>query len=236
MIVDNVWKLTNTVRFGLDSRSSHAQRQSTFPDNVCSYWPPCHGVSHCENFLGLLLNRCENWTTFLFFFKKNLSLVKKWWRGMTKRIRERVAKAKRAGLSWMMWVGNLWVTRLRLRVWSQLRYAPVWTYLRCPRGTIRNTSLIRWRTNDGLKTIILSSSSGDVAFLTPHRVTWLSWPQLRIIFDEDPGQNSEVMCARENDGCWGQPFQDGSWRLGHYWTVYIFINDCRSCCEAGGGW
>jgi hypothetical protein len=39
MIVDNVWKLTNTVRVGLDARSSHAQRQSTFPDNVCSY---CH--------------------------------------------------------------------------------------------------------------------------------------------------------------------------------------------------
>jgi hypothetical protein len=45
MIVDKVWKLTNTVRVGLDARSSHAQRQSTFPDNVCSYCPPvtvCH--------------------------------------------------------------------------------------------------------------------------------------------------------------------------------------------------
>ena len=59
MIVDNVWKLTNTVRVGLDARSSHTQRQSTFPDNVCSYCPPCHGVSHCENS-----------TTFLFFSKK----------------------------------------------------------------------------------------------------------------------------------------------------------------------
>jgi hypothetical protein len=38
MIVDNVWKLTNTVRVGLDARSSHAQRRSTFPDNVCSYF------------------------------------------------------------------------------------------------------------------------------------------------------------------------------------------------------
>ena len=37
MIVDKVWKLTNTVRVGLDARSSHTQRQSTFPDNVCSY-------------------------------------------------------------------------------------------------------------------------------------------------------------------------------------------------------
>jgi hypothetical protein len=59
MIVDKVWKLTNTVRVGLDDRSSHAQRQSTFPDNVCSYCPPCHGVSHYENL-----------TTFLFFEKK----------------------------------------------------------------------------------------------------------------------------------------------------------------------
>ena len=45
MIVDNVWKSTNTVRVGLDVRSSHPQRQSTFPDNVCSYCPPCQGVS-----------------------------------------------------------------------------------------------------------------------------------------------------------------------------------------------
>ena len=37
MIVDKVWKLTNTVRVGLDAWSSHAQRQSTFPDDVCSY-------------------------------------------------------------------------------------------------------------------------------------------------------------------------------------------------------
>jgi hypothetical protein len=59
MILDNVWKLTNTVRVGLDVRSSHASGQFTFPDNVCSYCPPCHGVSHCEN-----------WTTFCFFFKK----------------------------------------------------------------------------------------------------------------------------------------------------------------------
>ncbi len=44
MIVDKVWKLTNTVRVGLDARSSHAQRQSSFPDNVCSCCPHCHGV------------------------------------------------------------------------------------------------------------------------------------------------------------------------------------------------
>ncbi len=36
MIVDKVWKLTNTVRVGLDARSSHAQTQSTFPDTVFS--------------------------------------------------------------------------------------------------------------------------------------------------------------------------------------------------------
>jgi hypothetical protein len=57
MIVDKVWKSTNTVRGGLDARSSHAQRQSTFPDNVCSYCPPCHVVSHYENL-----------TTFLFIW------------------------------------------------------------------------------------------------------------------------------------------------------------------------
>jgi hypothetical protein len=56
MIVDKVWKLTNTVRVGLDARSSHAQRQSTFPDDV-SFSPPCHGVSHYENL-----------TVFLFFW------------------------------------------------------------------------------------------------------------------------------------------------------------------------
>ena len=60
MIVDKVWKLTNTVRVGLDARSSHTQTQSTFPDTVCSYCPPCHGVFHYENL-----------TTFLFFSKKN---------------------------------------------------------------------------------------------------------------------------------------------------------------------
>ena len=35
MIVDKtqVWKLTNVVRVGLAPRSSHSQRQDTFPDN-----------------------------------------------------------------------------------------------------------------------------------------------------------------------------------------------------------
>jgi hypothetical protein len=61
MIVDKVWKLTNTVRVGLDDRSSYTQRQSTFPDNVCSYCPPCHGVSHND----------ENFVYFFVFRKKN---------------------------------------------------------------------------------------------------------------------------------------------------------------------
>jgi hypothetical protein len=45
MIADKIWKLTNAVRVGLAPRSSHAQREATFPDNVCSYSPPvtvCH--------------------------------------------------------------------------------------------------------------------------------------------------------------------------------------------------
>jgi hypothetical protein len=66
MIVDKVWKLTNTPRVGLDARSSHVQRQSTFPDNVCSYYPPSHGVSHYENL-----------TTFLFLEKKTSIPVKR---------------------------------------------------------------------------------------------------------------------------------------------------------------
>ncbi len=43
--VDKIWKLTNVVRVRLAPRSSHSQRQATFPDNVCSYSPPvtvCH--------------------------------------------------------------------------------------------------------------------------------------------------------------------------------------------------
>jgi hypothetical protein len=39
-------------------KTSHSQTQSTFPDNVCSYCPPYHVVSHYENL-----------TTFLFFWK-----------------------------------------------------------------------------------------------------------------------------------------------------------------------
>jgi hypothetical protein len=57
MIDDKIWKLTNIVRVELAPRSSHVQsrRQATFPDNVCSYFPP---VTVCHY---------ENLTTFLFF-------------------------------------------------------------------------------------------------------------------------------------------------------------------------
>ena len=64
MIVDIVWKLTNTVRVGLDDRSSHTQRQSTFPDNVCSYCTPCHGHSVTQT---IRLLFCFSGLFFLFF-------------------------------------------------------------------------------------------------------------------------------------------------------------------------
>ncbi len=67
MIVDKVWKLTNTSRVGLDARSSHTHRRSTFPDNVCSNCPPCHGVSYYENLTIFKV---------LFFEKKFRSLQK----------------------------------------------------------------------------------------------------------------------------------------------------------------
>jgi hypothetical protein len=43
MIVDKIWKLTNTVKVGLAPRSSHSQRQATFQDNVCS-WASVLGI------------------------------------------------------------------------------------------------------------------------------------------------------------------------------------------------
>jgi hypothetical protein len=49
MIVNKLWKLTNNVRVGLCPRSSHAQRQTTFPDKCVLLFPLCHVVSHCEN-------------------------------------------------------------------------------------------------------------------------------------------------------------------------------------------
>ena len=42
----------------MDARSSHGHRQSTFPDNVCPYSPPCHGVLHYEN-LTTFLTLCK---------------------------------------------------------------------------------------------------------------------------------------------------------------------------------
>ena len=67
MIVDKIWKLTNTVRVGLDPRSSHSQRQTTFLDNLCSYLfvflecfliprncSPTQYQTHCNNeYVGL---------------------------------------------------------------------------------------------------------------------------------------------------------------------------------------
>ena len=50
MKVDKIWKLTNVVRVRLAPRYSHSQRQSTFLKcvNMCSYSPPCQGVSHMK--------------------------------------------------------------------------------------------------------------------------------------------------------------------------------------------
>jgi hypothetical protein len=46
---NKVWKMTNTERVGLDPRSSHTQRQTTFPDECVLLFPPCHVVSHLKN-------------------------------------------------------------------------------------------------------------------------------------------------------------------------------------------
>ncbi len=168
----------------------------------------------------------------LFFFNKKISIPRA--KMVTRNDKMNTgegSKAKRAGLSRMMRVGDLRVTRLRSWVWSQLWYVPVWTYLRRPTGTTRNTSLIRWRTNDGIKTIILSSSSGGVAFLTPSTTRG----SLLVICQVENTWSGNLTSSGRN-GCWGHPFQDGTWRLGHYWTVYNFINDCHSCCETDGGW
>ncbi len=194
MIVDNVWKLTNT----------------------------CHGVSHCEN-----------WTTFL---KKKtvLSLVQKWWRGMTKRIRERVTKAKK-GRTVSDDPGGKYLsdTSTSVGVKSTVIRTSVNTFetSKSKRGISLNTVLIRCRTNDGIKTIILSSSSGVVAFLTPNTTRG----SLLVICQVENTWSDNLTSSGRN-GCWGQPFQEGSWRLWHYWTVYNFINDCHDCCETDGGW
>ncbi len=46
MIVDKVWKLTNTVRVGLDARSSHAQTQSTSRILCAPIAPPVTVCKH----------------------------------------------------------------------------------------------------------------------------------------------------------------------------------------------
>ena len=48
MIVDKIWKLTNTVRVTLAPRSSQSQRQTTFQDNVCSFPPPVTDMGECQ--------------------------------------------------------------------------------------------------------------------------------------------------------------------------------------------
>jgi hypothetical protein len=50
MIVDKVWKITNTVSLRRVPRSSHTQRQTTFPDKCVLMFSPCHVVSDCENY------------------------------------------------------------------------------------------------------------------------------------------------------------------------------------------
>ena len=64
------WKLTITVRVGLDPRSWHPQRQTTFPDNEFSY-SPCHVVSHYENLTPLF---------FLKFFSSPRKLLVEYWK------------------------------------------------------------------------------------------------------------------------------------------------------------
>ncbi len=77
MIVDKIWKLTNAVRVGLAHRSSNSQKQVFFPDNVCSYCPPCHGVSHYEN----LTPFCFPWIFFRMMQVGNL-----WVRSLSPRV------------------------------------------------------------------------------------------------------------------------------------------------------
>ncbi len=71
----------------------------------------------------------------------------------------------------------------------------------------KGTSLIRWRTNDGLKTIILSSSSERKWYCTHNHV--ILWPGVKYIFETHRWVNtmdSETDC----DNWWG--FSQPSWR------------------------
>ena len=72
MIIDKIWKLTNTlnaVRVELAPRSSHAQRQATSPDNVCSYSLPVM-VCHYENLITFCVSS--------FFFKTPRHWSRNW--------------------------------------------------------------------------------------------------------------------------------------------------------------
>ena len=90
------------------------------------------------------------------FVQSPRKFVQKWVRVMKKRIRERVSKSVHGQC-----VGEISTCVKSAVIWTSVKY------LSRPRETSRNTSLMQWRTNDGLKTIILNSSSGGVVFLTP---------------------------------------------------------------------
>jgi hypothetical protein len=128
---NKVWKMTNTERVGLDPRSSHTQRQTTFPDECVLLFPPCHVVSHLKN----------DWLLFVFleiFFWPIPA--------------ERVTKVKGSGLPRMSRVGNLWVRSLSPRVenvWVRtpqvgnlVWYGAVAARSRRQEETIRNTLLM----------------------------------------------------------------------------------------------
>ncbi len=159
MIVDKVWKSTNTVRVWQDPRSSHTQRQTTFSDNVWSYFPP---VTLCHTM--------KIWLLFVFleiFLKsqKTWDLLVQCTSEIKKRIRERVVKSKGSGLPRMIQVGNLWVRSLSPwveNVWVRtpqvgnlVWYGVVTTYLRCQGETTHHThkhtlpthSLTNWYIN-----------------------------------------------------------------------------------------
>ncbi len=112
MIVDKVWKLTNTVRPGLDwILGPHTQRDSPLSRVMCDPIAPpvtvCYTMKICVFMVCLLTTFC------LFFWRKKIPSVAKMVKSMEKRIRERVSKEKGEGLSRMIQTGNLWVTRLR---------------------------------------------------------------------------------------------------------------------------
>ncbi len=79
MIVDKIWKLTNVVRVRLAPRSSRSKRQSTFPDNVCSYSPP---VTVCHT-MRILATFCFSWIFFPFRNSCTAMVTNKKWNKIT---------------------------------------------------------------------------------------------------------------------------------------------------------